>query len=400
MGGVVSGIGAIASPIIGSLLTPGPSGTSPAGSLAAGFLTQQRPQAQQYPGAYYPQPGQGAAYNYIPTGQPATDIAQQQLLAYQSGAGLTAQQLADPMLATLLRNQMNDPTMAGVMPAAQQAAAMYGAAAPGLYGAGQQLGGAMMGALPQFQNILAMGTDPQGALYQRTLQQLKDQMGGQMAQTGLSGTGPGVAMQQQGLRNFNIDWQNQQLNRALSALQGYGGAMAQVPGVMQGATGLEQAGAQAALQAGQIPFQASQGVMGQQAQDLAAYLQSMGGAQGIGAQDLGAGLSYLQTGLDADRIANALAAGQAQQAAQQSAAAAGALSPLISSGISGIGQGLGQLYNSIFGGPSGGTDFTQIPTGVGSLGQLGTGELTANFLTGGVGGTDWSGAFGGGSWGP
>jgi hypothetical protein len=355
MGGVLSGIGSIFGPILNNLTsTPQGSTTSPLGSLASGLLTapSYRPQGQQYPGAFYPQPGQGGAYNYIPTGQPAVDAMQQQMLAYQSGAGLTAQELADPMLATLLRNQMNDPRMAGVMPAANQAAQMMGQIAPQAYGAGQQLQNQQLAALPQYQNILAMGTDPQGALYQRTLQQLKDQMGGQMAQTGLTGTGAGMGIQQQGLENFNIDWQNQQLNRALSAMQGYGGAMGQAGQVLQGATGLEQAGAQAALEAGQIPFKASQAVMGQQGQDLANYLAAMQGAQGIGTANLGSMLNYMQSGLSANQIANEIARGTAQQAGQQQAAAAGTLAPLLSTGISGIGQGLGALYNQFFGGSS------------------------------------------------
>jgi len=399
MGGVISGIGSIAGPIVGNLLQPGPSGTSPLGSLASGFLTSgQQPQAQQYPGAFYPQPGQGAAYNYIPTGQPAVDAMQQQLLAAQAGAGLTAQNLADPMLATLLRNMMNDPTMAGVMPAANQAASYMGAIAPQAMAAGQALGGAQLAALPQYQNILAMGTDPQSALYQRTLQQVTDQQNAALAQSGLTGTGAGVGIQQQGLSNFNIDWQNQALNRALSAMQGYGGAMGTASNVLQGATGLEQAGAQAALDVGQIPFKASQGVMGQQQQDLANYLQAMGQSQGIGQNNLASMLSYMGQGSTADQLANLIASGTQQQLGQQQAAAAGTLSPLLSQGLSGLGTGLGQIYNSIFGSTPG-TDFTQVPTGVGSLGQLGTGDLTANFLTGGVGGTDWSGAFGGGSWG-
>ena len=397
MGGVVSGIGSIAGPIISGLMTtPQGSTTSPLGSLAAGMMTapSYRPQGQQYPGAFYPQPGQGGAYNYIPTGQPAVDAMQQQLLAYQSGAGLTAQQLADPMLATLLRNQMNDPRMAGVMPAAQQAAGYMGQIAPQAYGAGQQLQNQMLAALPQYQDILAMGTDPQGALYQRTLQQLKDQMGGSMAQTGLTSTGAGMGIQQQGLENFNIDWQNQQLNRALSAMQGYGGAMGQAGQTLQGATGLEQAGAQAALQAGQIPFQASQAVMGQQGQDLAQYLAAMQGAQGMGTQNLGSMLNYMQQGMGANQLANMIAQGTAAQAGQQQAAAAGTLSPLLSTGISGIGQGLGQLYNSIFGGGSSaptlsGFGDTSALTPLGGYGLSPTGDITGNFLSG----------LGSGSWG-
>ena len=69
MGGVLSGIGSIAGPIISGLMTPAQgSTTSPLGSLAAGMMTapSYRPQGQQYPGAFYPQPGQGGATLAIP----------------------------------------------------------------------------------------------------------------------------------------------------------------------------------------------------------------------------------------------------------------------------------------------------------------------------------------------
>lgn len=413
MGSVIQGIGSIAGPLISAFTQPSASGVSPAGALGAGFITsgQNKPQGQQFPGSFTPQPGQGAAYNYIPTGQPSFDAGFQNQAAYNAGSGLTAQELANPMLATLLQNRLNPQGAAGVMPWANQAAGMAGQAGATAFGQGAGLGqqGAalnsqVLAALPQFQKILQMGTDPQGALYQRTLQQVSDQLNAQSSQAGLAGSGAGLGATQQGLSNFNIDWQNQQLARALSALQGYSGAVGQAGSTLGAGGALEGQGAalqgqgvQDTLAAGQIPFQAAQGVYGSQQQGLADFLNAIGAGQGIGSNNLANMLSYLSTGQNANAIANNVAMGTQSNAANQNAAASGFLSPLISSGISGLGQGISQLA-ALFGGGSPDLSGSGIPAGgstpVGGFGQDPFGMLTGNFTSPGFT-TDLTGSFGG-----
>jgi hypothetical protein len=353
MGGVISGIGSIAGPLISGLFQQGAGGSSPAGSAIGGYLSSQgnKPQGQTQPGAFYPQGGQGLAYNYIPTGQGGIDQGFLNQMGYNTGTGLGAQQLANPMMATLLRNIMNDPSMAGYGAAAQQAGGMAGQAGQGAFGAGGALNQQILAALPQFQQILQQGTDPQSALYDRTLAQTRDQMGAGLSSQGLTGSGVGGAIEGQGLSNFNIDWQNQQLSRALSAMQGFGGAIGQAGQGLQAGAGLQGTGIQEALGAGQIPWQANQNIFGGQNTGLTNFLNTFGGSQNIGNQNLGQMLSYLDTGQRANTLAGNQAMGGLSNVQGQNAAAAGALSPIISSGLSGLGSGLSQLFN-LFGGSS------------------------------------------------
>jgi hypothetical protein len=72
-------------------------------------------------------------------------------------------------------------------------------------------------------SVMQTGFDPQNALYNRSLEQLLNQQNAINASQGLQGPiAAGVTGQQ--AENFNIDWQNQELQRQLSALAGAGGA--------------------------------------------------------------------------------------------------------------------------------------------------------------------------------
>jgi hypothetical protein len=79
--------------------------------------------------------------------------------------------------------------------------------------------------------------DPQSALYNRTVQQLQDQYGATNSMYGLGSSAAGAGVANQGLNNFNIDWQNAQLQRQLQGLQGYAGAYGQGAGSYQGLAG-------------------------------------------------------------------------------------------------------------------------------------------------------------------
>jgi hypothetical protein len=297
------------------------------------------------------------AYNYIPTGQPGADVAAQQNMAFGQGSGMLAQLLANPMASTLLRNFMNDPTIGGLESAAGQAGQVSGQVGQQQVGQGTALNQQIMAALPQFQQILQQGTDPQGALYARTQQQVRDQQNAQLANMGLQSSPAGAGIADKGLSDFNIDWQNQQLARALSAMQGYGGAMGQAgTGLGQGAA-LQQGGIGDIAAAGALPYQAGQTAMGGQQKALSDFLSAMSGSQNIGNQSLQQLLSYLQTGQSANQLADAAAQGNLTQTGTTNAAAAGAISPL----ISGAGTGLGNMLQQMFGGGGGIGSSTPLP---------------------------------------
>jgi hypothetical protein len=66
-------------------------------------------------------------------------------------------------------------------------------------------------------NLINTAQDPQNALYGRTVQQLTDQVRAGQAARGLGNSPVGAAEENQALGNFNIDWQNNQLQRQATA---------------------------------------------------------------------------------------------------------------------------------------------------------------------------------------
>ena len=89
-------------------------------------------------------------------------------------------------------------------------------------GGGSSLINAGQGMLPYAQSILQTGFDPQSALYDRTLGQVTDQTRASLAARGLGMSPYGAGVENKSLSDFNIDWQNQQLQRQNTAAQGAG----------------------------------------------------------------------------------------------------------------------------------------------------------------------------------
>lgn len=79
----------------------------------------------------------------------------------------------------------------------------------------------------QEQNLYGLGDqiyqtafDPQQQLYDRTANKVVDQSRAAQAVRGLGNSAYGAGLENDAMNNFNIDWQNQQLNRQLSGAQG------------------------------------------------------------------------------------------------------------------------------------------------------------------------------------
>jgi hypothetical protein len=128
-----------------------------------------------------------------------------------------------------------------------------------------QLGGQLQGAAGQDfaaqgalgaagQQVMNTAFDPQSALYNRTAQQLQDQTGATNSMYGLGSSGAGAGVANQAMSNFNIDWQNQQLQRQTQGLQAYGAALGQGSTIAGQGGALGNAGAAATLQGGQTPY--------------------------------------------------------------------------------------------------------------------------------------------------
>ena len=205
-----------------------------------------------------------------------------------------------PQAQATTQNLYNNPFAGMALGGAQMAAPMGMQAAGAQYGAG-------MGLIPGASQIMQTGFDPQQALYNRTLQQIQDQVrAGNMA-AGVGTTPYGAGIESQAMQNFNIDWQNQQLARQAQAAQAAGQLATTGSGLATGAPG------QFAQAAG-MPYGAYGGI-GQ------GQMGALGGLLGLGGQGAQLAnlptqdyLSYLGAGNQAGQVANQAFANQLQQA--------------------------------------------------------------------------------------
>ena len=242
--------------------------------------------------------GSNVPMPYQPGNQGFQDQSFNNLTSLMNNYAMSLPQQLIPQFQQTQQNISNNPYAM----LAQQGANQAGAMAPGV--AGMQFGGAgqLYGAGSQVMNT---AFDPQQALYNRTTQQIMDQINAANAASGVSG--PAAAgLAQQGLTNWNIDWQNNLLNRERMGIQ----AGSQAFG---GASDLGGLGMQT-LQAGSnAPYST---YLGQQ-QNIFSGLNSLNagvlGSFGLPQQQIQDIESYLGLG----QSANALAQSAQQQAFNQ-----------------------------------------------------------------------------------
>jgi hypothetical protein len=306
--------------------------------------------------------GGGNSY-YTPTGLGSADQSWQNLLTQQIGNQGTLNSTTLPYYQQSLSGGLNAQNQyaPAYQNAANTAGQQYSALGGQFINAADQNFGAQQGLLNAGQQVYQTALDPQNALYNRTVQQLQDQTGTTNSMYGLGSSAAGAGVANQALSNFNIDWQNQQLQRQLQGLQGYGQAAGQAGQLAGQGAALGGAGAGYTLQGGQLPYQTAQGVAsypGQLAGQYASGLEQgpLSSANAISSQII----PYLNYGAGAQSVP--------YQSATQGAGAAGAL---VSQGISGLGSNpqvqsaLGGLFSSPYGAQSslgyGGADFNTSP---------------------------------------
>jgi hypothetical protein len=298
-------------------------------SLLGGLFGSAPAQNVQPPPNYYaPYAGQsiGAGFQDIQN-LPGAQYGQQTApLALQSGMNL-----------------YNNPFANQYQSAAQGAAGMGQAAGLNQFAAGGALGQAGAGQLGLAGQLAQLGFDPQNQLYQRTQGQLQDQTLANLANAGVGQTPYGQSVLGNTLGNFNIDWQNQQLQRALQGAQGAGQA------VSQGGQALGQMGAlqgqapQTYLGGAGLPYGTFGQIGGDQLGALQNLQQTVGGAQGLLQPQIQDYLGIGQQGQQAGQAAANFGLNQANLGFQENQALG-----------KGIGQGLGMLGPSLFGSPYGG----------------------------------------------
>jgi hypothetical protein len=268
--------------------------------------------------------GGGGANLYVPTGLGTADQSWQQLLQQELAAqNAVAQNAAPGGYGGNYQTQAN--TAAGQY---ANLAQLLQQQSQGAYGTQQSL-------LNSGLNLFNYATDPQNALYNRTLQQVQDQTGATNSMYGLGSSAAGAGVANQALSNFNIDWQNQQLQRQVQGLQAYTGAAQAAGQYGNYGTALAEAAPGYQLQAGTTPFNAGLNI----ATSPLTSAQTI--QQGI--------IPYLNYGQGATS--------NAYNAASQNA---GALGGLVSQGISSIGSNpqVQSALGNYFGGNSAGGSFS------------------------------------------
>lgn len=239
--------------------------------------------------------GGAGANMYTPTGLGAADTSWQQNQATdqsQLGANGGLNNISDQGLYQSYQ-QANAINYQPYQQQQNQLGASYGQAGQQLQQAGQQM----------YQTAF----DPQQALYNRTQQQVGDQANAISSMYGLGQSGAGAGMAQQANENFNIDWQNQQLQRQTQGAQGM--------------AALSQAGLGDQAQASQIPLTAQQYIAAQPGANSSAYASGLATAMAPYQQQQNQAIPYMNygSGAGANAYANTLQGNQFQ--AQQQAGA-------------------------------------------------------------------------------
>lgn len=281
---------------------------------------------------------------YTPTGLSAADVGWQQAFGQEQALANQAQQSAQPYYQQALQQQgainYNPYIQAG-----QQAGQQYGglAALAGQQGNiyGQQAGLAgqqqqnLYGAANQ---IYQTAFDPQNELFQKTQQQLQDQVRAGQAARGLGTSAVGGAEENQAMQNLDLAWRQQQLANqatglgAMSGASSAGGAQGQLVGAnltgQMGAYGMMPGYTQ---QAAATPISAQQYAYQQPAQAAQTYQQQMQNLQAMQSGVAGQAVPYMNYGQGAQQTQYANTA--AQNAAQ-------------AQGLYNLGTGIGQSMNT------------------------------------------------------
>lgn len=138
--------------------------------------------------------------------------------------------------------------------------------------------------------------DPQNALYARTAQQSKDASLAALSGSGLATTPYGQGVFAEGQNNFNIDWQNNLLQRMIA---GSGAAS----GLANNAFSLGGGAASQGAQFASLPYQLFQGMTGDQMAALERGSQYGQGAAAIPQMQIADWLGYMGQGNQANNVA-------------------------------------------------------------------------------------------------
>lgn len=198
-----------------------------------------------------------------------------------------------PQYQQVYNQEFNNPYASGQQSAANTSGQQSTGVGSQEYGASSALNSSAMSLLPAIQNILTQSQDPQNALYNRTAQQTQDQSRVANAAAGTANSPYGAAVEGQNMNNFNIDWQNNALQRAMSGLQSASAGAQGATSIAQGAGNLGQSGAANTLQGGTTPYATSMGQANNQTGALQQLMAGLTGGNAINQQTMNELNQYL-----------------------------------------------------------------------------------------------------------
>lgn len=229
----------------------------------------------------------------------------------QTYGGLGASVL--PQAQQNLSNLTNNPGQNNAIGGAWNASQLGQQGALAGYGTGQNLAGAGMSLLPYAQNIMQTGFDPQQQLYARTQQQVTDQSRASEAARGIDMSPYGAGLENDQNRNFNIDWQNQQLGRQATAAGAAGGLTQAGAGVAgQGINMMNQAPGQM-MQSAMLPYATYSGIGQDQNQAIMQMLGIGGAGANLANLPIQDWMGMISAGNQANQVANQTAQTQLNQ---------------------------------------------------------------------------------------
>jgi len=291
-GGIASGVGGS---LVGSLLSPSRGGSAP-GVAPTVQLPGQAEMAKNL---------QSGTQDYLKTAQQFYGM--------------------DPSYANQAFQAMySNPYAAAAQTAAGQAGGMSGDWASRAAAAGRGAMDAGTQALQAGQQVWQTAADPQDALYRQMQQRVMDQSNAINSQYGLGASPVGAGVAGQNLTNFDLAWQQQQLQRQIQGQQALNQGINAYTGAAGTGLGFGQTGVGMQQQAGALPYQTAQGIGQGQFGALAANQAAMQGTMTPYQQQINNMANYLGLGQSAQAQAAGQSYGQ-QQLQRQDAANIGNL---------------------------------------------------------------------------
>jgi len=253
-----------------------------------------------------------------------------------------------PQAGAITQNLVNNPYANQYQQGANTTAQAGWGVGGAQTGAGMNLMGAGNQMLPYAQSILQTGFDPQSALYNQLFQQNTDQQRAGQAARGIATSPYGAGVENKGNTDFNLAWQNAQLGRQNTALQGAGYGLNSAGNAINLGQNVSTLGLNTLGQAAALPYSTANTIGTNQFGALNQYGQYGQAASAIPQTSIQDYLQYLGIGNQAGGVANQSYANQTtadnQQFNQQQT-----LGKNLGSGLSGLGQYFGKTGGAMSG---------------------------------------------------